>query len=256
MTELSTINLNQHNIHEWAILDSGATSHFLLTTAPTTNKKAALNPLHVTMPDGDQVQSTHTCDLDIPQLPANARDGHIVPGLAAHSLLSIVKLCNAGCDVTLSKIKCEVKYRGRLVMRGSKCTRTGLWFVNIDRNRQIANLAPKISGTANLAINHGDIQHTEHQAFGAAASIPTSSKAELAMFHHQTLGSPLFQPSPKQPRTINSVPSQGYQQTYSQSIYHYQQQQQKDIWYARDKASTLHGKIDKLRSMRDYKSTT
>ena len=136
MTELSTINLNQHNIHEWAILDSGATSHFLLTTAPTTNKKAALNPLHVTMPDGNQVQSTHTCELDIPQLPANARDDHIVPGLAAHSLLSIVKLCNAGCDVTLSKIKCEVKYRGRLVMRGSKYTRTGLWFVNIDRNCQ------------------------------------------------------------------------------------------------------------------------
>ena len=76
MTRLSTINLNQHNVHEWPILDSGATSHFLLTTAPTTNKKAALNPLHVTMPDGDQVQSTHTCELDIPQLPVNARDGH------------------------------------------------------------------------------------------------------------------------------------------------------------------------------------
>ena len=66
MTELSTINLNQHNIQEWEILDSGATSHILLTTAPTTNKKAALNPLHVTMPDGDQVQSTHTCELDVP----------------------------------------------------------------------------------------------------------------------------------------------------------------------------------------------
>jgi len=112
MTELSTINLNQHNVHEWVILYSGATSHFLLTTAPPMNKKAALNPLHVTMPDRDQVQSTHTCKVDIPQLPVNARDGHIVPGSSAHSLLSIVKLRNAGCDVTLSKIKCEVKYSG------------------------------------------------------------------------------------------------------------------------------------------------
>ena len=73
-------------------------------------------------------------------------------------------------------------------MRGSKCTRTSIWFVNINRNRQLTNLAPKRNGTANLAMNHGNIQHTDHQAFGAAASIPTSSKAELAMFHHQTLG--------------------------------------------------------------------
>jgi hypothetical protein len=39
-------------------------------------------------------------------------------------------------------------------------------------------------------MNHGHIQHTDLQAFGAAVSIPTSSKVELAMFHHQTLGSP------------------------------------------------------------------
>jgi hypothetical protein len=104
MTMISTINLNQHNVHKWAILDSGATSHFLLTTAPTTNKKVALNPLHITMPDGDQVQSTHTCDLDVLQLPMDAQNGHIISGLAAHSLLSIVKQCNASCDVTLSKI--------------------------------------------------------------------------------------------------------------------------------------------------------
>ena len=73
-------------------------------------------------------------------------------------------------------------------MKGSKCTRTGLWFVNINRNRQLANMVPKMNGMANLAMNNGHIQHTDHQAFGAAASIPTSSKAELAMFHHQTLG--------------------------------------------------------------------
>ena len=151
---ISTINLNQHNVHEWAILDSSATSHFILTTAPTTNKQAALNPLHVIMPDGDQVQSTRTYKLDIPQLPTDARYGHIVPGLSAHSLLSIIKLYNTGCDVTLSKIRCEVKCRGRLVMRGSKYTRTGLWFVNINRTCQVANLAPKTKTTTNLAMDH------------------------------------------------------------------------------------------------------
>ena len=160
MTMLSTINLNQHNVHEWEILDSGATSHFLLTTAPTTNKQAALNPLHVTMTDGNQVQSTHTCELDILQLPMDARDGHIVPVLSAHSLLSIVKLCKVGCDVTLSKIRCKVKCRGQLVMRGSKYTRTGLLFVNINQNRQLANLAPK--NKCNHQPSHGPQPHPTH----------------------------------------------------------------------------------------------
>ena len=31
---LATININPSNIHTWAILDSGATIHFLVTMAP------------------------------------------------------------------------------------------------------------------------------------------------------------------------------------------------------------------------------
>ena len=66
---LSTINTNQDNVNEWALLDLGTTSHFLLTTDPTANKKPALSPLRVTMPDGEHIQSTQKCDLDILLLP-------------------------------------------------------------------------------------------------------------------------------------------------------------------------------------------
>ena len=94
---LATINFNLEDIRNWAILDSGATSHFLVPDAPTINVQPALNPLHVTMPDGNSVSSTHTCELDLPQLPKQARLGHIIPGLSKHSLLSVIKLCNAEC---------------------------------------------------------------------------------------------------------------------------------------------------------------
>ena len=88
------------NIKEWAILDSGATSHFLVTEAPTSEMTIATMQIRVTIPDGLQVQSTHTCTLAIPELPDAARIGHIIPGLASHSFLSVVKLCNAGCEVS------------------------------------------------------------------------------------------------------------------------------------------------------------
>ena len=63
---LSTININLSNIHTWAILDSGAPSNFLVTMAPKSSVSPADNPLRVSLPNGDILQSTHTCTLALP----------------------------------------------------------------------------------------------------------------------------------------------------------------------------------------------
>ena len=87
---LATVDINMQNVHEWAILYSGGTTHFLVIEAPTSDRQEAKNPMSVKLPDGVYMGSTHTCTLAIPELPAKARNAHIIPGLAAHSLLSIV----------------------------------------------------------------------------------------------------------------------------------------------------------------------
>ena len=102
-TIVSTVDINMKSINDREILDSGSTIHFLVTTAPITNITPASSPLNVKLPDGACVSSTHTCTLNLPQLPTRAREGHIIPGLASHSLMSVVKLCNAGCEVTFKK---------------------------------------------------------------------------------------------------------------------------------------------------------
>ena len=97
---LRTITTDAANINRWAILDSGATSHYFLTTdAPATNIILADVLLIARLPNGDKVQSMHTCTLDLPDLPDGARAAHIIPGLVSHSLLSVVTMCNAGCTV-------------------------------------------------------------------------------------------------------------------------------------------------------------
>ena len=113
------------------ILDSGATSHFLVVDAPRDDVRPALTPLTVCLPDGAQVHSSHTCSLRVNNLPQNACVTHVIPGLASHSLLSVVRLCNAGCEFIFTKIDCYVKYLGRTVLRGYKCNKTGLWMVNL-----------------------------------------------------------------------------------------------------------------------------
>ena len=94
-TLLSTVDINMTNTKEWDILDSGATSHFLVIAAPKCNVQPEINPLVIKLPDGAQVRSTAMCILAFPQLPAKAREGHIISDLAAHSILSVVWLRNA-----------------------------------------------------------------------------------------------------------------------------------------------------------------
>ena len=83
-----------------AVADAGATGHFVLPGTPVTNVKIARHPLNINLPDGDCLTSTHTFTLDIPWLPNEAKEAHIVPGLVHASLISIKILCNVGCKVT------------------------------------------------------------------------------------------------------------------------------------------------------------
>jgi hypothetical protein len=47
------------------------------------------------------MESSHTADLDIPELNAAASEAHVSPGMAHHSLLSFGQLCDEGYIVTL-----------------------------------------------------------------------------------------------------------------------------------------------------------
>jgi hypothetical protein len=85
-----------------ALFDSGCTEHFLLENAKCSNKKSTVTPLAVQLPNGDTITSTHTAMLNMPSLPHEARQAHIIPGLAQHSLLSVGKMCDSGCSVTFT----------------------------------------------------------------------------------------------------------------------------------------------------------
>jgi len=135
-TLLRKVNIDMETINKWAILDSDAMSNFLTTGAHVTNIQLTQKPIVARLPNGDKVHSTHTGTLDLPGLPSAARLAHIIPGLVSHSLISVVTLCNAGCDVLFTKIGCTITYRGRTIMCGNKCTRTGLWMIPLHADSQ------------------------------------------------------------------------------------------------------------------------
>ena len=83
--------------------------------ADVINKRTALKPLTINLPDGRQVQSTHICDIAIPGLPTTLT-GHIVPDLTVASLFGIRVLCKAGCKVVFNRDKCKVYYKDDIIL--------------------------------------------------------------------------------------------------------------------------------------------
>jgi hypothetical protein len=114
------------------VFDTGATGAFLQMGAPVVNLRIATNPLRITLPNGDVIESTHTCNLDIPWLPDHITEAHIVPGLSHTSLVLARKFCNTGCKITFDKDECKVFYKERLVFSGKRDEKTGLWTVPLN----------------------------------------------------------------------------------------------------------------------------
>ena len=147
---LKKINFNLEDIKNWSILDSGATSHFLVTDASATGISVATNPVTVTIPDGSKLTSTHKRELDLPQLPKAARSGHVIPGILAYSLMSVVTLCNSGCKIVFEAwgIGVTVTYSGTIVLEGKSVQKQACgWSLSpnmqiLKKNQILLEIAP------------------------------------------------------------------------------------------------------------------
>ena len=235
------VHIDMGTIRKWAVLDSGATGNFPMTNVHAYAVEPTKEPISVTLPDGNKVQSTHQCVLDLPQLPTEARKGHNIPGLTSNSLMSVVVLGNVGCKVIFKTSDVTIRYKGEIVLQGSKCDRTHLWVVPLKNTQEPAEKIQTISFfpfskitffgnrttiatriTTTPATNQciGDVptkvqdvdlkSSTEeskilHKAANVAIMLDTSIKQELAKFHHQALGSP---PTLAISRVLNQHPDE------------------------------------------------
>jgi len=84
--------------HHIANMDTGTTGHyFALKDNPIlkhVNRATPTEQIQVKMPNGPTITSSHTAELNIPELPLEARRVHLFPDLQG-SLISIGDLCDA-----------------------------------------------------------------------------------------------------------------------------------------------------------------
>jgi hypothetical protein len=149
--------------HETAIVDSGCTGHFLLVNAPCLKKVKSQTPLTVRRHNGATMESSHTSELDIPELNAAASKAHVLPGMANHSLLSVGHLCNEGYIVTFKNALVTVCNSQKFqIMSGPRDLNTGLWRINLRQDNQ--QIHQPVANNVYELRNTGALVHYLHKA--------------------------------------------------------------------------------------------
>jgi hypothetical protein len=83
------------------------------------------------MPTGTTIQSSHICDLLLADLPPQARQAHILPGLLHNSLISVGQLCDNGYNITFTQEQVTVSKNRKYIMHGFQDPRSRLWRVDL-----------------------------------------------------------------------------------------------------------------------------
>jgi hypothetical protein len=74
------------------------------------------------------MESSHTADLDIPELNTASSKAHVFPGMAHHSLLSVCQLCNEGYKVTFQQDTVTIcNSESSKILSDPGDVNTGLW---------------------------------------------------------------------------------------------------------------------------------
>jgi hypothetical protein len=93
--------------------------------------------LTVRLPNGATMESSHTAELNIPELNAAASIAHFFPGMDSHYLLSDGQLCNEGYIVTFKNASVTICDPQEFqFLSGARDLDTGLWRINLRKDNQ------------------------------------------------------------------------------------------------------------------------
>lgn len=80
--------------------------------------------------NGDKISSTQEGDLKLSsQLPSTKAT--VLPHLTTSSLISLGKLCDEGCNISLNKETMQVQRNGNMVLQGYRNQNDGLWDIPV-----------------------------------------------------------------------------------------------------------------------------
>ena len=117
-----------------AILDSGASGHFILNGSPQTDVRLQDRPLIIKQPDGNKLISEGKSQLEIyPQLSKITREAYSFKNIT-FPLISVAKLCDNDCIVIFVKDKAYIVHGGKIISEAPRDEVTKLWTTKLNNN--------------------------------------------------------------------------------------------------------------------------
>jgi hypothetical protein len=115
------------------------------------------------------MESSHTADLDIPELNAAASKSHVLPGMANRSLLSVGQLCDEGYIVTFKQDTVTIcNSEKSQILSGPRDLNTGLWRINLKQTNN--HIPDPIENNVYELLNTGALVHYLHKALFRAGA--------------------------------------------------------------------------------------
>jgi hypothetical protein len=115
------------------------------------------------LPNGATMESSHTVELDIPELKAAASKAHVFPGMANHSLLSVGQLYDEGYIVNFKHaLVTDCNSQKSQILSGSRKLDNGLWRINLKQTNQ--HIPEPIANNVYELRNTGALFHYLHKA--------------------------------------------------------------------------------------------
>jgi hypothetical protein len=109
------------------------------------------------------MESSHTSELDIPELNADASKAHVFPGMVHHSLPSVGQLCDEGYTVTFRRDTVTIYSSDNAkLLSGPPDDTTGLWRMNLKQN--VKHIPNPIANNLYELLNTGALVDYLHKA--------------------------------------------------------------------------------------------
>ena len=151
--------------------------------------------LQVHLPNGATIQSSHSGQIDLPDLPPAAKESHIFPDLSAASLLSVGQLCNSGCKVTFTNKEVNVMLHDKNILSGVRTPHNGLWSIDLPA-AQVASTVPTSAPsippthTPSSPSQELNLLTTPQLVCQLVTTSVTQTIADRVAFYHASLFSP------------------------------------------------------------------
>ena len=163
---------NKTNLFNYAIVDSGTSSHMITPNTPCINKLVS-NGLNIRLPNDTFTKSTHTADLDLPFLDKQAKNSHVVPAFKDYSLFSVPQLTKLGYTVIFDE-------RVRIMKNGIEIHNG-----HFDKNSQLFWIRVTQQSNDRLKIQAAPTQVSSANAY--SQNFERCKNKDLANFYHRCL---------------------------------------------------------------------